>query len=228
VLAQGLNHIPLQPTHIAKAISAVMQAYEQLVQILDLEHSLFPVFAAKQHLHTTCPNMLKAASRSNKHRYRFSAQSLFEIPAVKNEIQWILQHLYCSRLDKASNNACFICIKHIRLMALEGLNGMDFIPCKTNFIWSLPSAILDKISTDLLAILPEFPPPYQSLPYVMATYKQHKGKYRWLTNAFCTVFSNIAKLLTITSKVMLEAVKTWVHSKIQSYQSFLRVDTSIF
>jgi hypothetical protein len=71
VLAQGLNHIPLQPTHIAKAISAVMQAYEQLVQILDLEHSLFPVFAAKQHLHTTCPNMLKAASRSNKHYLRY-------------------------------------------------------------------------------------------------------------------------------------------------------------
>jgi hypothetical protein len=42
----------------------------------------------------------------------------------------------------------------------------------------------------------------------MATYKQHKSKYRWLTNAFQTVFSNIATLLTITSKVMLESFKT--------------------
>jgi hypothetical protein len=66
---------------------------------------------------------LKAAARTNKHGFRFSAQFLFDISAVKNETQWILQHLYCSGLDKASNNACFICIRHIRLMAFERLNG---------------------------------------------------------------------------------------------------------
>jgi hypothetical protein len=62
----------------------------------------------------------------------------------------------------------------------------------------------------------------------MATYKQHKGKYRWLTNAFRTIFSNIATLLTITFKVILEVVKIWTCSKVQSYKSFLKVDTSLF
>jgi hypothetical protein len=52
-VAQGLNHIPLQPTHIAKAIAAIMHAYEQLTQILDLEHLQFPVNAARKHLHDT-------------------------------------------------------------------------------------------------------------------------------------------------------------------------------
>jgi hypothetical protein len=87
---------------------------------------------------------------------------------------------------------------------------------------------LDQVSLDLASILPEFPLPYQSLPYLMATYKQHKGKYRWLTNAFRTIFSNIATLLTITSKVILEGVKIWACSKVQSYKSFLKVDTSLF
>jgi hypothetical protein len=62
----------------------------------------------------------------------------------------------------------------------------------------------------------------------MATYKQHKNKYRWLINAFHTVFSNIATLLTITSKIILESVKAWAHLKILNYKNFLRADTSIF
>lgn len=227
-IAQGLNHIPLQPTHIAKAVAAIMQAYAQLTQILNLESLQFPVVEAQQKLHATCLSILKAAARSNKHGFRVSTQSLFDIPAVKNESQWILQHLFCVGLDKASNNACFLCIRHIRLMAVERLNGMDFAPCTRSLIWLLPTAILDQVSNDLKLILPEFPPPYQSLPYLMATYKQHKGKYRWLTNAFRTVFSNIALVLTITSKLLLQAVKTWAGSKKQSYKSFLRVDTSIF
>lgn len=33
-IGQGLNHIPLQPTSIAKAVAAIMRAFELLVQIL--------------------------------------------------------------------------------------------------------------------------------------------------------------------------------------------------
>jgi hypothetical protein len=88
------------------------------------------------------------------HTYTNTQTHTFDISAVKNEMQWIFQHLYCSGLDKASNNACFICIRHIRLMAFERLSGNDFIPCKRNDIWSLPSAILDQVSNDLASILP--------------------------------------------------------------------------
>jgi hypothetical protein len=113
-------------------------------------------------------------------------------------------------------------------MALERLMGSDFLPYKNNNIWSLPSAILDQVARGLKLILPEFVLPYQSLPYLMATYKQHKSKYRWLTNAFQTVFSNIATLLTITSKVVLESFQTWAQTRVVGYKNFLRVDTNMY
>ena len=153
---------------------------------------------------------------------------LFDIPVVNNEVDWLLTHLYCSGLDKATNNACFICIKHIRLMALERLMGTDFSPCKNGNLWSLPSAILDLVTKDLVYILPEFPPQFHTLPYLMATYKQHKNKYRWLTNAFQTVFSNIASLLTMTSKLILEAFKAWALFKAIGYKRFFRVQTRLY
>jgi hypothetical protein len=227
-LRQGLNHIPLRPTKLAHVVAAVIQAFEQLLGILNLTHSMFPVDEARRHLHSTYLALLKAASKSNKCGFRYSNQYLFDITAVKNETSWLLQNLYCSGLDKATNNVCFICIKHIRLLALERLMGNDFLPCKSGLIWYLTSSILNQVSNDLRNILPKFLPPYQSLPYLMATYKQHKNKYRWLTNDFHTVFSNIATLLTITSKIILESVKAWAHLKILSYKNFLRADTSIF
>ena len=147
---------------------------------------------------------------------------------VINEINWILSHLYCSGLDKAANNACFVCIQHIRLQALERLMGQDFLPCMTNSVWDLPTSILDQLVDELNLILPECPVPYQSLPYLMATYKQYKTKYRWLTNIFATVFSNIAKLLTITSSLILESFKEYARLMEQSYCNFLQVQTSMF
>ena len=61
----------------------------------------------------------------------------------------------------------------------------------------------------------------------MATFKLHKSKYRWLTNAHCTVFSGIAILLTIIPKVILDTFKSWAKSTKQGYQNFLKVNTSL-
>ena len=109
-----------------------MHVYEQLVQLLNLENLQFPVNEARQWLHCTCLDTLKASSHANKGGFRISERSLFEIPTVQNEIDWLLQRLFCSGLDKANNNACFICIRHIRLLALERLSGDDFKPCKND------------------------------------------------------------------------------------------------
>ena len=227
-VSQGLNHIPLRPTEIAQTVRTVMSAFEQFMDLLGLDQVGSVILQARSYTHATCLNMLKIAAKSNKYGVRFSGLYLLDIPAVRNEVHWLLQNLYCSGLDKASNNACFIYIKHIRLMALERLMCNDFLPCKAGQVWQLPTAILDQMSVDLRNILPEFLPPYQALPYLMATFKLHKGKYRWLTSAFQTVFSNIALLLTITSKVILDSLKTWACLKNQSYKNFLQVDTSIF
>jgi hypothetical protein len=227
-LAQGLNHIPLKPTSIAQAIAVNMHAYDQLCNILDLKTLQFPIEASRSHLHRSCLDTIKHAMKRNISGFRFSGQFLLDIKPVQNEIEWLLQHLYCSGLDKATNNACFVCIKHIRLQALERLSGQDLAPCEENGLWKLPTSVLDQVSEEVERILPESPPPYQALPYLMATYKQHKSKYRWLTNAYCTVFSNIALLLTITSKTILESFKEWARSKVHTYKTFLNVETSLY
>jgi hypothetical protein len=227
-ISQGLNHIPLRPTNIVKAIAAIMHAFDQLVALLNLIQLQFPVDEARTHLHNTCLGILKAAAKANRYGFRFSGSYIFENPAVKNETDWLLLYLFYSGLDKATNNACFMCIRHIRLQALERLLGTDFLPCKTSNLWDLPSSILDRVHHELLLILPECPPKYQSLPYLMATFKQHKVKYRWLTNSFCTVFTNIAILLTITSKLVLESVKIWARTKLNDYKNFLQVNTSLY
>ena len=183
-VAQGLNHIPVRPTDIAEAVKTILNAFDQLVDILGIEYMDSSLLAARQYIHITCHDTLKAAAKANKYGFCFSGPYLFDSHAVQNELRWLLQNGFCSSLDKASNNTCFLYIKHIRLMALERLVGTDFFPCKIGEVWQLPTAILDQVCVELRNILPEFLPPYQALPYLMATFKQYKGKYRWLTNAF--------------------------------------------
>ena len=102
------------------------------------------------------------------------------------------------------------------------------MPCKNGAFWEMPSFILDRITHDLSQVLLECLPPFQALSYLMATFKQQKAKYRWLTNAHNTVFSNITLLLTITSIEILKPVKTWAHTKVSTYKNFLQVDTSFY
>ena len=116
-LRHGLNHIPLKPSNIAEAIAIILDAFDQLVAILDFSSLMFPVKEARKHIQSICLAQLKNASKSNRFGFRNSGSFLFKIPSVINEINWLLTHLYCSGLDKASNNASFIYIQHIRLQA---------------------------------------------------------------------------------------------------------------
>ena len=227
-LMQGLNHIPLSPTKIGETVAVVMDAFAQLTDILHLSILQFPIDEARKYLQGRCLATLKSAQHANKFGFKNISRFIFDQPAVKNEISWLLNHLYCSGVDKAANNASFICIKHIRLQAFERLSGPDFQPCMAGHTWCLSTSILDKVNDDLQSILPETLPQYQSLPYLMATYKVHKKKYRWLTNAFRTVYSNIALLLIITSNLILDIVKSWAQLKEKGYKNFLQVDTSLF
>jgi hypothetical protein len=68
----------------------------------------------------------------------------------------------------------------------------------------------------------------QCLPYLMASYKLHKIKYRWLTNAFQTVLSKLAILLTLTSTMILESIKLWAKSTERGIKNFLLVNTSLY
>jgi hypothetical protein len=109
-ISQGLNHIPLQPTNIANAIAAIMYAFNQFVVILNLVQLQFPIDETRVHLYNTFLNILKASAKANRFGFRYSGKYIFEVPTVKNEIEWLLKHLFCSGLDKATSNACFLCI----------------------------------------------------------------------------------------------------------------------
>ena len=228
-ISQGLNHIPLKPTHpLGLCIATVLDAFQQLAHLLQLEALSFPMLEAQEWLKSTCLLRLKESARKNLYGFRVSQEDVLSIPTVKDEILWLTQHLFCSGLDKATNNCCFICIRHLRLMALERLSGPDFHPCKDGNVWLLRSHILEKVCNDLKNLLPELQINFEALPYLMATYKQHKGKYRWLTNAFQTTYSGIAHLLTITTMLILDSVKHWAAEKARTYATFFQVKTSLF
>jgi hypothetical protein len=149
-LKQGLNHIVLCPTNIAQVITMTFDAFDQLITILHLDQINFTINEARSCLHRISLHMLKTANRTNKYGFQQSGQFLLDLPFVQNELQWLLEHLFCAGLDKAANNASFICIKHIRLQALERLMGPDFSPCKVQALWELPTSILDSIKEQLV------------------------------------------------------------------------------
>ena len=80
----------------------------------------------------------------------------------------------------------------------------------------------------LIELLPECLPIFNALPYLIASYKLHKTNYRWLTNAFQTVFSNLAILLTLTSIEILESIKLWAKVTERGIKNFLHIDTSLY
>ena len=227
-LKQGLNHIVLRPTNIAEVVATALESFDQLVSILHLDSMDFLITEARSHLHIICLHTFKAANWSNKYGFRHSGQFLLEMPAVKNELLWLAEHLYFTGLDKVVNNACFMYIKHICLQAFQRLMGTDFTRYKDLILWSLSTSILDMTKLQLIKLLPECLPIFNALPYLIASYKLHKTKYKWLTNAFQTVFSNLAILLILTSTEILESIKLWAKVTERGIKNFLHIDTSLY
>ena len=227
-LARGLNHIPLSPTDLNQAVHVTLDAFARLYCLLRLQDYGLALHEASAYCKQLCVDKLYSASRSNRFGFKSSGPALFSHTAVNDELKWLLTHLYVSGLDKASNNPCFICIKHIRLQAFHRLSSEDFTPCMSGKYWEMPSSVLEVVRNELIQLLPEAPPVHIALPFLMASYKQHKLKYRWLTNAFHTIYTNIASILTIATMEVLEAFRTWARKTVSGYRNFLGIDTSIF
>ena len=143
-IKMGLNQIPLRPTLIFEAIQVVFDAFLQVCQVLNIEH-LMDMEKAGKKIRTRCRLILLEASKLNKFGFKYSQPFLFNDNVVNNELNWLLEHVYISGLDKASNNACFICVDHIRRQTLERLNSPDFLPCVNNGQWSSIEEITDNI-----------------------------------------------------------------------------------
>ena len=226
-LKMGLNQIPLRPTIIHDAIQVVFDVFIQVCQVLDIKHLVDMELACKE-VRTRCRMILLEASKLNKFGFRYSQTFLFDDKTVINELNWLIEHVYISGLDKASNNACFICVDHIRKQALERLNSPDFLPCMNNGQWSSIEEVTTVITKAIQENIPELYIDSSELPYIMAIYKFHKQKYRWISNAFGSLYVYLASLVTVATMSLLEEVRQWANTTLNGYKNFLKVNTSIY
>jgi hypothetical protein len=226
-LKMGLNQIPLRPTLIHETIQVVFDTFLQVCEVLNITHMVDMEIATKE-VRNGCRKILLEAYKINKFGFRYSQTYLFEDKHVNDELEWLLNHVYISGLDKASNNACFICIDHIRKQAYQRLNSLDFLPCLDNDKWLSISDITSNIHAKITEIIPELSIDNHELPYIMAIYKFHKKKYRWISNAFGSIYVNLATLVTIATMALLDEVKQWAKTTTTGYKNFLQVDTSIY
>lgn len=128
---------------------------------------------------------LRQGSCVNAGGHRQSAAAMLTHQAC-SELNFLTQH-FISGLDKACNNACIICIHDLRVHhALHQLQGEDFAAD----IHSLQE-ITDFLQNQLLDLLTEVQFRVVGLPYIMATYKMHKLKFRWLINAANCLFLDL-------------------------------------
>jgi hypothetical protein len=89
-LSQGLNHIPLSPTKLGEIVAVIMDAFLQLVDILQLSILQFPIDEARKHLQAKSLAILKSALHSNKFGFKNTGKFLLDQPAVKNELASLL------------------------------------------------------------------------------------------------------------------------------------------
>ena len=226
-LKMGLNQIPLRPTLIHEAIQVVHDTFLQVCEVLNITHIVDMDIAIKE-VRYKCKNLLLEAYKQNKFGFRYSQTYLFADKAVNDELEWLLNHVYISGLDKASNNACFICVDHIRKQAYQRLSSPDFVPCLENDKWLSIDDVTSNLHAAIHETLPELTIDSLELPYIMAIYKFHKKKYRWISNAFGSIYVNLATLVTIATMALLEEVKEWASTTTNGYKRFLKVDTSIY
>lgn len=126
----GLNHISLAPTDIRQAMHVATEAFTWFYDRLRLQDYAMNFNEASELFRQLCSDKLHEASATNRFGLKHSGLALFSLPAVNNELKWLLSHMYVSGIDKANNNPCFMCIRHIRLQAFNRLSSDDFTSCR--------------------------------------------------------------------------------------------------
>ena len=125
----GLNHISLRNTNVRETVQVVMDTFGHVCQLLKVDE-LIDVDMVFKVVRAKARDKVISTMRENLFGFRYSKPYLFSERTVENELSWLLKHIFISSLDKATSNACFICISHIRNQALLRLNSLDFELCK--------------------------------------------------------------------------------------------------
>ena len=90
-LAMGLNHIPMKPTSLfATTIATILDGFQQVALILQLDQQEFPIESALAWLRNSCLEQLKTGSRTNRFGFQNSGADVMKDDRASNEGDWLL------------------------------------------------------------------------------------------------------------------------------------------
>ena len=118
-------------------------------------------------------------------------------PSLMKEIHVLMDKFLIMGLDKAPNNVSFICKNLAYTAARKRLEGVEFYKCSLG-----PNEFISRVLDDLRyrKIISSF----QCLPVLFPTYKIHKNKFRWISNASQCVFTEATSIITSVLNLVLE------------------------
>lgn len=203
LLDHGLNHVPPTNDDINLFLASVQEAWytsyipdDQKIKWVHVE-PLLKAYCAE------APMSYHGLSSSTLKRLRGAASCM-------------TRSLYTVGLDKAKHNPFFICIKAARLIARERLRSDEFILTNESV-----SQALFRLEHELLTMnLPKGP---LQLPFLFFNYKQHKDKFRFLSNAGNCIFSPVACLITTMLVALKNELKLVAVDLQKSCHNFLNV-----
>lgn len=79
--------------------------------------------------------------------------------------------------------------------------------------------ILVKFFVEVEDLIPKIRFWYVGLPYLFATYKLHKKKYRWITSATCCTFLGFVSIITQDLKIILYELWIWCGEQAKTFLS---------
>jgi hypothetical protein len=228
----GLNHVPLQPTVYPPIREALSGVWNQFEEFLVHRSGLMPDYAlwqsARRTFFAAAYERFQTGLHTNHGGHKSLTPVVWEMNAVKREIDNLLEVLYVSGVDKAATTVMFRCIKHERLQALKRLSGTDFIPCMDGSQFAPPDNVLQSVLSEWTTLVPEAPVVEERFPYIFSLYKEHKGTHRWLTNGHGCVFSPAATLLQKCTELALKAMEEHAGNRARFLRGFHHTRTSVF
>lgn len=88
--------------------------------------------------------------------------------------------------------------------------------------------VLFLIRKDLDSLLPDIRFKYSGLPYLFASFKLHKLKYRWITSVEKCAFLGIASMIMWALKLIMFKLKIWCGEQAQKVFNLRRKRVSFF
>lgn len=206
LMGKGLNHIPLQPLNPHLAYAALLSCLANIANLLDLE--------SLQH------------SRLSDALFSHFQMCIRSIPPVwlSQETNWLSPQL-CSMLnklkqdwfvvglDKAPHIPTFICKYLVKVAAEYRLKGPEFLLSEMD-----PGLVIQHLHSSLNQFTLDTSS--SKLPLLFPTFKSHKQKFRWISDASNCVMLHATDVITSCLNLLLSDFKTICDEKFLMVKTF--------